>query len=377
MDVSNLIKEELLNLGFSAAGVATPAPPAHLDVYRSWLEQGRHGEMSYLANERAVALRTEPSQVINGCAAVIVTALAYPNPASISHPALDKPRGRIASYAWGIDYHHLIPQRLKQAAERLQALLGQEANTRIYTDTGPVLEREFSQSAGLGWIGKNTCLIIPGLGSYFLLGEIFTSADLTPDEPFQFDRCGTCRRCIDACPTGCIQEDRTLDARGCISYLTIENKGSIPAHLRSKLGDWVFGCDVCQQVCPWNTHAVISPGDPALEPDSSRSTPDLLEELSLSPVSFNQKYRLSPLKRAKRRGYLRNVAVALGNSGDRGAAPALIQALSSDPESLVRSHAAWALGRLGGAIARAALETALQSEPDEQVLSEVRAALEF
>jgi epoxyqueuosine reductase len=376
MNINDRIKNELMDLGFSAAGISLPTPPPHLGVYQRWLEQGRHADMGYLATERARTYRAQPEHILPGSGAVIVAALAYPGQSGPASPATGSPRGRIASYAWGIDYHHLIPQRLNQAVERLQAIFGRSVSSRSYTDTGPILEREFSQRSGLGWIGKNTCLIIPGYGSYFLLGEIFIDADLTPDEPFSFDRCGSCRRCIDACPTGCIQEDRTLDARECISYLTIENKGAIPASLRPALGDWVFGCDVCQQVCPWNLRFASPKSDPGLEPDPQRAAPDLLQDLLLTSSGFSQKFRLSPLKRAKRRGYLRNVAVALGNSGDRSAVFALIQTLTNEEEALVRGHAAWALGRLGGAAARQALDTALLHENDPQARSEVENALQ-
>ena len=198
---------------------------------------------------------------------------------------------------------------------------------------------------------------------------------LPPDEPFLFDRCGSCRRCIEACPTGCIKDDRTLDSRECISYQTIENKGPIPASLRPALGDWIFGCDICQQVCPWNLRFASPTGSPALEPDPERAAPDLLGEIRLTPEEFNHKFRLSPLKRAKRRGYLRNITVALGNSGDRAAMPALIETLLGEEEALVRGHAAWALGRLGGAAARLALENALLREPDPRARAEIQDAL--
>ena len=375
MNTAGLVKEELLRLGFATVGVTSGLPPAHLDVYRSWIDAGRHAEMHYLASERAFTARADPGLVLSDCKSVIVAALKYPfGPVPLQPPA-DHPRGKIASYAWGIDYHNVIPERLRSAAQHLQTLLGNPVTTRAYTDTGPVMEREFAQRAGLGWIGKHTCLIQPELGSYFLLGELFTSASLVPDEPFVFDRCGSCRRCIDACPTGCIRPDRTLDARECISYLTIENKGAIPASLRSKLGSWIFGCDVCQQVCPWNQRFASVSGSSALQPNLERAAPVLLAELHLTPLEFNKKYRLSPLKRAKRRGYLRNIAVALGNSGDRAAVPALIHTLFSEDETLVRAHAAWALGSLGSQSARTALETALKRETDPEILGEISAAL--
>jgi epoxyqueuosine reductase len=222
--------------------------------------------------------------------------------------------------------------------------VGHPIPNRWYTDTGPILERDLAQRAGLGWIGKNTCLINPRLGSYFLLAEILLGIDLEPDPPFEADRCGTCRVCLEACPTHCILPDHTLDARRCISYLTIELKGEIPLDLRERMGEWLFGCDVCQMVCPWNRFAA-SAGDPAFAPRPGVACPDLIQEIRLTPQAFNEKFKKSPIKRAKRRGYLRNVAVTLGNAGDSAAIPALERTLQDD-ESLVREHAAWALQQI-------------------------------
>jgi epoxyqueuosine reductase len=252
--------------------------------------------------------------------------------------------------------------------------VGHPVPNRWYTDTGPLLERELAQRAGLGWIGKNTCLIHPGLGSYFLLSEILLGLELEPDEPFTAERCGSCTRCIQACPTGCILPDHTLDARRCISYLTIELKGSIPPELRSKIGGWVFGCDICQQVCPWNRFAIPT-SDPAFTLHADLLGVDLSEELTLTPEAFNTKFRRSPIRRARRRGYMRNIAVVLGNNYDQGAVPALVRALENDREALVRGHAAWALGQLGGEMARHTLENALYSEADPMVLEEIQNAL--
>jgi epoxyqueuosine reductase len=212
---------------------------------------------------------------------------------------------------------------------------------RCYTDTGPILERDLAQRAGIGWIGKNTCLIHPGHGSYFLLSEIFLDLELEPDSPFVTDHCGTCTRCIEACPTDCILEDRTIDATRCISYLTIELKEDVPVELREKVDSWVFGCDVCQMVCPWNRFA--GEGDPAFERE--RPAASLTEDLTLTPQAFNRRFKASPVKRAKRRGYLRNVAVALGNTGDMYALPVLQNALN-DEERLVREHAKWAIEKI-------------------------------
>src|ERR1051325_7781540 len=223
----------------------------------------------------------------------------------------------------------------------IEAQVGGPVKNRWYTDTGPILERDLAQRAGIGWIGKNTCLIHPKQGSYFLLSEICLDLELDPDPPFVTDHCGTCRRCIEACPTDCILPDRTIDATRCISYLTIELKDDIPVEFRDKLGDWVFGCDICQMVCPWNRFA--KEGDPAFANETS--LPSLTAEMTLTSQEFNQRFKGSPVKRAKRRGYLRNVAVALGNTGDRLALPVLQNALN-DEEPMVREHAQWAIHKI-------------------------------
>jgi epoxyqueuosine reductase len=228
----------------------------------------------------------------------------------------------------------------------------------------------------LGWIGKNTCLIHPQLGSYFFLAEILLGIELEADAPFLADRCGACRRCIEACPTGCILPERTLDAGRCISYLSIELKGAIPPELRPSMGEWTFGCDVCQQVCPWNRFAP-SEGDPAFAPQPNGSPSELQAELRMTAEEFNRKFKHSAVKRAKRRGYLRNVAVALGNLGQPEAVKELQAALENDPEPLVRAHAAWALGKIGSEEAQIGLRSVSSKEKDAQVLAEIQFALKI
>jgi len=383
-----VVKAEAHRLGFDMVGVTTPDIPPHYGVYDGWLTAGRHGEMGYLATERARQRRADPHQILPECRSILLLGIRYPKNRSESTLSLRdrKPRagqeeddagitGSVAAYAWGDDYHDVLPERLQALVAFIEAQVGCKVPNRWYTDTGPILERDLAQRAGLGWIGKNTCLINPALGSYFLLAEILLGLDIEPDQPFAHDRCGSCRRCIEACPTGCILPDRTIDSRRCISYLTIELKGSIPHDLRPLVGDWVFGCDVCQQVCPWNQRFAPSGGDPSFAPRSGVSCPDLIQELALSPQEFNSKFKGSPVKRAKRRGYLRNVAVALGNAGDPKAVPALGQAVLNDPESLVRGHAAWALGCIGDENAIAWLEEAALQEGDSYVLGEINLAL--
>jgi epoxyqueuosine reductase len=288
-----------------------------------------------------------------------------------------RPLGRLAAYAWGEDYHQTLKPLLEAIIAFIEEQTGRKIPSRWYTDTGPVLEREFAQRAGLGWIGKNTCLINPRAGSYFLLAEILLGIELELDEPAGSDYCGSCTRCIKACPTACILPDRTIDARRCISYLTIELKGEIPLDLRSQMGDWVFGCDICQEACPWNIRFAQEEGSPLFARGRGVPHADLRRELLMDQGEFSEKFRGSPVKRAGRAGYLRNVTVALGNSGEREAVPELIHALEEDVSPLVRAHAAWALGQLGGIDVIKALELARQSESDASVLKEIVLSLQL
>jgi len=337
------IKDQARRLGFSLVGVTTPEPPPHLSTFERWLGAGRHGNMHYLADDRARTRRADPRLILPECKSILVLAAPYSDPSSAEAHNKTGPTGRVAAYAWGDDYHNVFIPKLQKLVTFIEEQVGQPIPNRYYTDTGPILERDLAQRAGLGWIGKNTCLINPKHGSYFLLAEILLGIELEPDSPFTNDHCGTCTRCIQACPTSCILPDRTLDARRCISYLTIELKDDIPEELRPLLGDWVFGCDICQMVCPWNRFATNSV-DEAFSPRPNVFIPNLIRELNLTPEAFNRKFKGSPVKRAKRRGYLRNVAVAAGNSGDESTIPALENA-GNDSETLVREHADWALKR--------------------------------
>jgi epoxyqueuosine reductase len=337
-DLKQSIKDKARQLGFFLTGVTLPEPPPHYSTFEGWLAQGHHGVMDYLATDRSRACRADPKQILPECKSILVLATPYNPPLPMGEGA----GVRVASYALGEDYHNVIPARMKQLVQFIEEQVGGPVKNRYYTDTGPILERDLAQRAGIGWIGKNTCLIHPKHGSYFFLSEILLDLELEPDPPFTADHCGTCTRCIQACPTQCILPDRTLDAARCISYLTIELKDDIPVELRDKMGNWVFGCDICQMVCPWNRFA--PEGDPAFEPNTPPHS--LTGELSLTPQAFNQRFRLSPVKRAKRRGYLRNVAVALGNTADMHALPVLQNALN-DEEPMIREHAKWAMEQIG------------------------------
>jgi len=314
-ELAQALKNHARQLGFSLAGITTPAPPAHFDTYQRWLADGFHAEMTYLADARARARRADPKEILPECKSILVLGIPYTNPnqVSVAEENALAPQGRIAAYAWGDDYHISLPPRLQALAAFIEEQTGQAVPNRWYTDTGPVLERVLAQRAGLGWAGKNTCLIAPRLGSYFLLAEILLGIELPSDPPFETDHCGTCSRCIEACPTGALLPERRLDARRCISYLTIENKGEIPPDLRPKIGNWVFGCDICQMVCPWNRRFAPAAGDPAFAPRAGLPQPLLQTELELTPETFAQKFKNSPLKRAKLSGYQRNLRAALEN----------------------------------------------------------------
>lgn len=343
MTPEQAIKEEAHRLGFSLAGFTSADPPPHIFTFDNWLKAGHHGEMHYLENERNRKRRANPKSILPECETILVLAMPYMNPDSTRQPAGDaKLIGRIAAYAWGDDYHEVIPAKLRLLMDFIEQKVGHTVPNRYYTDTGPLLERDLGQRAGLGWIGKNTCLINPRKGSYFFLAEILLGINFEQDAPFLQDFCGTCTRCIEACPTHCILPDRTIDARRCISYLTIELKDSIPKTIRPYLGNWIFGCDLCQIACPWNRFASAEV-DTSFSPRPKVPFPNLFKEIQLSPHAFNQKFKNSPVKRAKRRGYLRNSAIAMGNSNHPDALTILQSALK-DPE--IQEHAAWAIQKI-------------------------------
>jgi len=359
------LRQRAAELGLSL-GVSEATPGAEAGHLERWLALGRHGEMSWL--EREPERRSDPGRVVEGARAVISVGMSYYG-GELQEPSDGRPRGRIARYALGDDYHDAMLGRVRELAELLD-----DDEARAYVDTGPVLEKAWAQRSGLGWIGKHTNNVSKEHGSWWFLGAIVTRLDIEPTEPME-DHCGTCNNCFDACPTGAIRADRPgeMDARLCISYLTIELRGAIPRELRPQIGNWIFGCDLCLDVCPFNRFAEVTP-EPRFLPRPELVFPDLVEMLSWSQERFSTVLKGSAIKRTKRRGLLRNVAVALGNSGDRAVVPALIHCLAQEPEPLVRGHAAWALGRLGGEEAEAALQTGTL-DPDPFVAEEAAAAL--
>lgn len=335
------MKAELIavaqSLGFDLCRIAPCVAPPHADAFRQWLADGRAGDMAWL--ERNQDRRTDPQQVVPGAKSVIVLGMNYwqgEEPPTV---------GRIARYAWGDDYHDLIEAKLQVIDDWLAARGGRQ---RHYVDTGPVLERDFAALAGAGWHGKSTMLIHPKLGTWFFLAELLTTLDFAPDAPMA-DHCGKCTRCITACPTGAITAPQQLDARRCVSYLTIENKGPIPEEFRVAMGDRIYGCDDCLTACPWNRFAQASS-------ESSFAAREfvhgwaLRDFLALDDDAFRALFRKSPIKRIKRRGFLRNVCVALGNVGTAEDLPALERA-AQDPEPLIAEHAQWAIARLRARLA--------------------------
>lgn len=350
--------------GFVLVGFARLRKLPRDRFYSSWLAEGRHADMGYLAREPE--RRFDPRLLDPRLRSVVSLGFPYQAPAA---PRVDwkrELRGRIAAYALGPDYHDRVAARARAVAERLHGWRP-GVTTRVYVDTGPVFEREWASAGGVGWFGKNTNLLNRDRGSYFFLAEIFTDAEFEEAGQPYGDFCGTCRRCLDLCPTQALAEGYLMEPRLCISYLTIEHRGPIPAPLRPRLGNWIFGCDICQEVCPWN---------PEGGSDAAELAPDLPELMALDEDGFHRRYGRSAIRRAKRRGLLRNVAVALGNSGNREALAPLAAALAGEAEPLVRAHAAWALGRLGGAPARAALERQARREDDGAVRGEIAAALD-
>ncbi len=299
------LQAQARRLGFDRMGVSPPAPPPQaVRAYREWLAANYHGEMAYMARPDRVARREDPSLILPGVRAVVCVAVNYyPG----DHPVLtDGPRGRVSRYAWGMDYHDWMIPRLEELAAFIRARTGGTARHRAYTDTGPVLERALAAQAGLGFIGKNTCLIHPRSGSWLFLGEILVDVDLPFTGPPMPPRCGTCTRCLDACPTGALVAPYMLDARRCISYLTIEYRGEIPADLQERMEDWIYGCDVCQEVCPWNRFARPTAVPEFRAASVDRAVPLLADLLGLDDATFRVRFRGTPIARIGRERLRRN-----------------------------------------------------------------------
>ncbi len=364
------IKRYARELGFDIVGITT-ARPFERDE-RAAIERIRQGLMDGLPwyTEERASRATHPEALLPGARSIISLAISYYTGAPEAGDG--RPVGRVARYAWGDDYHKVIKEKLRQFVDGLPQRVGGPVKARVFVDDGPMNDRAAAERAGVGWFGKNTNILTSSHGSWVFLGQVITDLELEPDRPLD-KTCGQCVRCMVACPTGAIVAPYVIDNRRCISFLTIELRGAIPRELRPLVGDWVFGCDICQEVCPVNRKARPSQG-PAFGRHGF-SVLELLPLLDMDEEGFRQRFRDSPIKRAKRVGLQRNVCVALGNRGDPAAVPALARALRG-ADALVRLHAAWALGRIGGPDARQALQSALDAEQDPQVLEEARLALE-
>jgi epoxyqueuosine reductase len=360
MSLSQRIKEKAYDLGFDLIGIAPADRAPHAEAYHRWLNNGYAAEMNWL--ERDPRRREDPRQVLPNAQSVVVVGLSY----FVLNPSAElwhaPSRGRIARYAWGLDYHDVMLPHLRELGEFVEKEAGRRLNRRAYVDTGPVLERDFAAQAGLGFVGKNTMLIQPAMGSYLFLGEILLDLELEYNEPAQDGgvscrldpageskrrgTCGNCTRCLQGCPTHAFPAPYILDSNRCISYLTIELKGSIPLELRPLLGNWIFGCDACQEICPWVRRYARPTRESFLRYDPAWVAPPLIDLMNLDEAGFNRRFKSTPIKRTKRRGLLRNVAVALGNWGHPAALPILEQTVTKEPDPLIREHAVWAIEQI-------------------------------
>ncbi|MCC6179936.1 MAG: tRNA epoxyqueuosine(34) reductase QueG [Chloroflexi bacterium] len=402
MSLAEQVKQHARDLGFTLVGIAGADPFSEAEGrVVAWLRDGLNAGLLWMTEER-MQRACRPEELLPGAQSAIVVGVSYRPDAAPDDEAtvcgssaakthdgnLDEAersgpppgRGIVARYAWGVDYHDVMKERLQQLAGYVRSLGdnlgddsgGEETRTRVFVDASPLVERAAAVRAGLGFIGKNTNLLTREAGSYVLLGAVLTTLDLTPDAPILQD-CGRCRLCLDACPTGALPAPFVLDANRCISYLTIEHRGAIPTDLRPLIGDRIFGCDICQEVCPWN-RGDKAPGWPEFRGPLDAARPLLGELLAVDDDAFRARYRGTSLARTKRRGLLRNAAIALGNVGSADDVPALVHALA-DPELLVRQHAAWALGRIGGSEAADALRSTRNVEQDDDVREEIEQAI--
>lgn len=361
--------------GFSLCGVTDLSPLGEFNFFQGWVNAGLNGPMDYLGKGESLQIRANPGLFMPDARTIIVVGARYSSGHSETRP--DGLIGEIAGFARGLDYHNILFQRAERLIEGLMRASDATQLYRIAVDSQPVLEKPLAHRAGLGWQGRHSLLINPRKGSFFNLAEVFTTLELDCDNPELPERCGTCHKCMEACPTGCIRSDRTIDAQRCLSFLTIENKGAIPRNLRSLLGFRLFGCDTCQAACPWNKR--VDDGDvlPEYRPrELIDGYPDLCELVHLSKDKFLKLLGSSPLLRARRRGLLRNAAVVLGNYHCVDALEPLEHLLSCESDALIRSHAAWGLGQIPSPRARAILSNTLKNEVDNTVREEIFFALE-
>ena len=386
-ELESFILKRAEALGFSLVGWVDSQPARRLDAYFDWIGANMHGEMGYLARPDRQERRKDLNVILPGVRTIISVGLDYYTLKLPAELANDPDRGRISNYAWGVDYHDLMTPRLNQLAAELKRYLSlstEEISHKVYVDTGAILERDHAERAGLGFTGKNTMLIHPRRGSWFFLGEILLTHPLKQPQtvvptgekrrnPNQMPGCGTCHKCLDACPTNAFPRPYVLDARRCISYLTIELKGSIPRELRPLIGNWIYGCDICQEVCPFNRFAKLTPEIDFTPRHLAEAAPKLEELLRLSPEGFEIRFTNSPIKRIKWHRFMRNVAVAAGNSGNRAYLPQLEKLALTAESEITREHAVWGIGQLGG---HELLSNIKRQERAPNVLQEIEIALQ-
>jgi len=366
------MKEKAVEIGFDLVGVSPVGSFPESQFYKEWLAKGFAGEMKYM--EREPQKRENIKNVLPGAKSVISCGINYNTDYPYSTEERDKTKGWISRYAWGDDYHEIVGKKLSLLAGFISGTLSEDVKSRIYVDTGPVLDRVYGKYSGLGWFGKNTCLINQKVGSWIFIGEIVTNIEFDYDSLVP-DRCGTCTRCIDACPTGALLEPYVLDSRLCISYLTIELRQGIPLDLRDNVGNNIYGCDICQDVCPWNKKAKLS-NESSFQPREGLHNPSLASFSGLTEEDFRLIFKGSPIKRAKRKGLVRNVLVAMGNSGERDLIPRVKEFLADD-DPMVRAHAVWALWKLEGEDSNETLSNLLDAESDPEVRGEIVAVLKI
>jgi len=363
------VKECAYSIGFDIVGITGPEPfVSDEKAALKRIDDGHMNGYTWYTKER-VRKMNRPKLLLDGARSVISLATSYlTTDSDISTPKI----GRVARYAWGDDYHKVLKSKLKEFCVKLEIITGEKVNSRIFVDDGPMNDRAAARRSGVGWFGKNTNILTPTHGSWVFLAQVITDLNLKPDDPLK-KTCGNCVNCIDDCPTGAIVAPYVIDNEKCISYLTIELRGVVPRKLRPLVGDWIFGCDICQDVCPVNRKASKS-NQLSFKQRPGFSTPDLVEILNMDQTQFSKKYKDSAIKRTKLLGLKRNACIALGNNGDIASIPALSNALKTE-ESLIRIHAAWALGRIGGEKAIAILENALASEKDMETIDEIRLSI--
>ena len=370
-EITSLVKNYALEMGFDLVGITSDLPFENEEqVALDRFHNGLMGGMPWY-NENRIIRGSDPRNLLPNARSIISLAINYFAEQPLN--TTETPKGKISRYASGYDYHKIVENKLRKFTQGLSDILDTNVDTKIYVDTGPLQDRAVAQRSGLGWYGKNTNILTSTHGSWVFLAEVITNLQLEPDVPSK-KTCGACTICIDKCPTGAIVAPYVLDNERCISYLTIENRGPIPTALRRLVGDWIFGCDICQDVCPVNRKAQITDEPTFKLGEHGYNSIELIPLLSLSTQEFNEKFKNNPIKRTKRSGFLRNVCVALGNIGDPKALPALFDSLQ-DQDPIIRSHAAWAIGEIGGEKAINALSLRANTEGDETVLQEISSAI--